>query len=276
MKSKRIAIKSTVPGLAALFLLVCAAAANATPIFGNVTDTFSLNNAGYDTAGGATPDQNFFHTTSGIEVRNSLGALTDTILLPGGVDVYGLGFDGNNLSCSNMTGSEIYTFDGSLWDLGLGISESGARGLASTADNYFLVVDDGANIARINKLTGATSNIYAIDSIMGEGLGLGIFGNTIVATNGTDKVYKGELNDDFSAIENWEAIQTSGLPTHSLYGAGFNLDTGNLILNQATDTGLYAEGIEPAAVPEPGSMAMFAAGVMGVLGVMRRRSAKTK
>jgi len=54
---------------------------------------------------------------SGIEVRDRNGSLTDFILLPGGVDVYGLAFDGEFLYSS--TDSEIYRYlGGNLWDLG--------------------------------------------------------------------------------------------------------------------------------------------------------------
>ena len=48
--------------------------------------------------------------------------------------------------------------------------------------------------------------------------------------------------------DNWESIQASGLGDNNLYGAGFNLGTGNLILNDSMDTGKYADGI---AIPEP-------------------------
>ena len=219
--------------------------------FGNVTDSFSLNASGYDTAGGSSIDDNFFHTDSGIQIRDASGILADTILLPGGADIYGVAHDGTKLFCSNG-GSSIFGYLGNdLWDLGLGISESGARGLGASDADFYLIVDDGTNIARINRTTGATLNKYDITSYTDIDGGLGLdyipLTNELLVTDGTDQLIRLYLASDLTGIDSWEKITPTGLGANNLYGAGYNLSNGNLVLNDNQDIGKYAEGV----IPEP-------------------------
>ncbi|MBN1490644.1 MAG: hypothetical protein JXA69_12065 [Phycisphaerae bacterium] len=232
-----------------IMLLVCASS-YANPGFGDVTDTFQLGAPGLDTAGGAGIDDNYFHTSGGILVMDRNGAqVGDTILLPGGVDVYGVAHDGINLFVSNQNGSKIFEYlgPGNGWTGGLGISESAARGLAASATDFYMIVDDGANIARINKQTGATMTKYNIASIMGEGAGLGYIPatNELIVTNFTDSIYRLKLTPDLSAIDllNSSVVVAGGMGSNTLVGAGYNHGSRNLVLNDVEFNGQYAEGL---------------------------------
>jgi hypothetical protein len=142
--------------------------------------------------------------------------------------------------------------------------------------DLYLIVDDGANVARINPTTGATLDTYDIASILGDGAGLGYNpnDNELIATNEDEDIYRLKLKTDLSGIDSWTSVAASGLGADELVGAGFNLVNGNLILNDSNDTGLYADGPEVSVgddvVPGVPTVVLFGLGLAG-LGVKYQR-----
>ncbi len=228
--------------------------------FGYVHTQFSLDNVGYDTAGGNDPDKNYFHTESGIEVRDRDGNWVETFLLPDN-NIYGLAHDGTDLFASNTTGSDIFRYLGNdLWTGGLGISLSGARGLAASENNFFEIYNNGSDLAVMNK-SGQVQNTFDLTSFLSSGQeGFGLYfapSTNELGVTTDDDIYRLFMNSNFSAVDSWERVTLTGIGGDFVIGGGYNLSDGNLVLNDGGDTGKYASG---PVVPEPVSSILFIAG----------------
>lgn len=218
--------------------MLCCSCKAAKPV-GYVFTQFPCGTYACDTAGGDDPNENYFVHESGIEQRDSSGNLLRTIELPAAI--YGIASDGGSLYASSDC--TIYRYlGGTRWDLGMNTSERNAYGLAVTPQYFILIVDDGFNLALINR-TGHTEHKIAIPTEIGQSLGLDYITSTkeLALTTGTADIFRLKLSANFDAITSWSSIRVSGLGASSLMGVGFNSALNMYILNDS-GMGQYAVG----------------------------------
>jgi len=234
--------------LSLALILATAKSSEAEEPFGYIHTQFSLNDFGYDTAGSNDPDINYFHTMSGIEVRDRNGNLLEVIDNPAAV--YGLAFSDGKLYAS--TGSEIYGYlGGNLWDAGLGLENPRpCRGLAAPPYNFVSVCDNGAGAVTdllIRDKQGKLQNTFDLSPYLpagaeGYGVGWSPFTNEIGISYGGDDILRLFFDANFTTITDWEIVQLSGMGADSVIGVGYNKASGDLVLNDMGDSGAYAYG----------------------------------
>lgn len=242
--------------------------------FGKIYKEFNLGGVtGYDTAGGNNPDENYFRTNQGIQVRDREGNLTESIILP--YSGFGLASDGEKIFVNDINGTEIYYYPSynDEWSNAIGLNKSTeagsfAGGLAASEDKLFQIYDNGI-IDVFDKINGDLITSYDVSSVVydqGQGLGYSELSNTLIFGFGSSEIGTAELEEDQSAIKSIQIIPTSGLGSQAIIGTGVckdDLYSEHLVINNDETIGQYATGVH--IVPEPGAGALLVLG-LGTLG----------